>query len=228
MVCARIQCCPCLRPCAAEDQLSPLMMHGETVRFRRGEQLWQRGDQATHVYSLCTGTWKLTQPWEEGREVILDLAHRGQMVGEEAAIPGSTRLNGCVALSAGKAVRVSREVLALLVREDPKLTQTMLQTSYQRARAVSTRLEEMTVGSVRSRVARVLLRLAEEEGLDDARGRFVPVPLRRGDLADLVACRVETVIRVMTDWQRREVIDTQREGFVIRSLQDLKHDAMEG
>ena len=225
MVCARIQACPRTRPCAAEEQLCPMMMHGEPLRFRRGEQLWQRGDQATHVYTLCTGTWKLTQPWEEGREVILDLAHRGQMIG---AIPGSTRLNGCVALSAGKAVRVSREVLALLLRDDPKLTQAMLQASYQRAQAVSTRLEEMTVGSVRSRVARVLLRLAEEEGLDDARGRFVPVPLRRGDLADLVACRVETVIRVMTDWQRREVIDTQREGFVIRSLRELKRDAIDG
>jgi CRP/FNR family transcriptional regulator len=169
----------------------------------------------------------LTQPWEEGREVILDLANRGQMVGEEAVIPGSTRLNGCVALSAGKAVRVSREVLAICLREDPALAQTMLVTSYRRARAVSTRLEEMTVGSVRSRVARVLLRLSEEQGLDDARGRFVPVPLRRGDLADMVACRVETVIRVMTDWQRRLVIDTQREGFVILSLKELKHDAID-
>ncbi|HNH49260.1 MAG TPA: helix-turn-helix domain-containing protein, partial [Myxococcota bacterium] len=120
------------------------------------------------------------------------------------------------------------EVLALLLRDDPRLTQTMLQASYDRARSVSTRLEEMTVGSVRSRVARVLLRLGEEEGLDDARGRFVPVPLRRGDLADLVACRVETVIRVMTDWQRREVIDTQREGFVLRSVRELKHDAIDG
>ena len=197
------------------------------MRFRRGEQIWQRGDRATHLYSLCTGSWKLTQPWEEGREVILDLVHRGQLVGEEAAIFGSTRLNGCVALSAGKAVRISREVLTLLLREDPTIAQTMLATSYARARAVSIRLEEMTVGSVRSRVARVLTRLSEEEGLDDARGRFVPVPLRRGDLADLVACRVETVIRVMTDWQRRQVIDTQREGFVIRSLKELKQDAID-
>jgi CRP/FNR family transcriptional regulator len=53
-------------------------------------------------------------------------------------------------------------------------------------------------------------------GLKDARGTFVPLRLSRGDLADMVGCRVETTIRVMTRWQREGVVETQREGLVIR------------
>ena len=228
MVCARVQCCPCVRPCTAVDETSALMASGESFRFRRGETLWKRGDAADSLVVVCTGTLKLTQPWEEGREVILELVNRGELVGEEAALPVATRISTCTTLSAGRGVRLSREVLAQCIRHDPELGMMLLKASYRHARANTTRLDEMTVGSVRSRVARVLLRLGEEHGLDDARGRFVPVPLKRGDLADMVACRVETVIRVMTDWQRRAVMETQREGFVIRDPRDLRAAVAEG
>lgn len=228
MVCARVQCCPCVRPCSSVDEISILMSSGESFRFRRGEVLWDRGESADSLVVVCTGTLKLTQPWEEGREVILELVNRGEIVGEEAAIPHSARLTSCTALSAGRGVRLSREVLSPVVRQDPELGMLLLKASYRHAKAKITRLDEMTVGSVRSRVARVLLRLGSEHGLDDARGRFVPVPLKRGDLADMVACRVETVIRVMTEWQRRDVMETQREGFVIRTPGELEAAVAEG
>jgi CRP-like cAMP-binding protein len=51
------------------------------------------------------------------------------------------------------------------------------------------------------------------------------VKLSRGDLADLVGCRVETTIRVMTRWQREGVVETQREGLVIRDEGNLKETA---
>lgn len=204
------------------------MAAGDAFRFRRGEQLWQRGEAANYMVVVCTGTLKLVQPGEEGREVILDLIHRGQLVGEEAAIPGAIHPSGAVALASGKGVQISRDKLQLLIHNDPELAMTLLSTAYRQARARSTRLEEMTAGSVRGRVGRVLLRLSEEVGLDDARGRFVPVPLKRGDIADMVACRVETVIRVMTDWERKGMLETQREGFVIRDVRSLKVAVAEG
>jgi CRP/FNR family transcriptional regulator len=78
------------------------------------------------------------------------------------------------------------------------------------------RLDDIGHGQVENRLARVLLRIGDEVGLKDARGTFVPLRLSRGDLADMVGCRVETTIRVMTRWQREGVVETQREGLVIR------------
>jgi CRP-like cAMP-binding protein len=71
----------------------------------------------------------------------------------------------------------------------------------------------------------VLLRIGEQVGLQDARGTFVPVKLSRGDLADMVGCRVETTIRVMTRWQRQGVLETQREGIVLKDVDQLEEAA---
>ena len=51
---------------------------------------------------------------------------------------------------------------------------------------------------------------------------ILPVALSRRDLAELVATTSETAIRIMTKWQRDGVIDTERGGFRITKLAELK------
>ena len=95
--------CPCTRPCDEAGLNSPLFALGEPVRFKRGEVLWEQGEPARHLVAVCTGVLKLSREWSDGREAILDLAFRGQMVGELAALPGTAQPTRCVALSAGRA-----------------------------------------------------------------------------------------------------------------------------
>jgi CRP-like cAMP-binding protein len=217
--------CPCTRPCDEAAEHSPLFALGETVRFKRGEVLWAQGEPARHLIAVCTGVLKLTREWPDGREAILDLAFRGRMVGELAALPGTLQPTRCVALSAGRAVRVSAERLQKLLKDDPRLASTLLDLALRRQGAFTQRLDEMSHGPVENRLARVLLRIGDEVGLKDSRGTFVPVRLSRGDLADMVGCRVETTIRVMTRWQREGVVETQREGLVIRDKDTLSETA---
>jgi hypothetical protein len=45
---------------------------------------------------------------------------------------------------------------------------------------------------------------------------LVPVVLSRGELSSLVGARVETVIRVLSRWQKQGMVETSREGFWLR------------
>lgn len=208
--------CPCNRPCSEASTNSKLMKHGEEFRFKRGDKLWRQGDAARYLVTLCTGVMKVTREWPDGREAVLDLAFRGDMIGELAAQEGATQVGTCVALSSGRAIRVPAEKLRRLLKTDPALAQTLLDVALRRQASFSRRLDEMAHGPVENRLARVLTRIGDQVGLKDARGTFVPVKLSRGDLADMVGCRVETTIRVMTRWQREGVVETQREGLIIK------------
>lgn len=216
--------CPCSRPCTEIDLNAPLTRHGEVFRFKRGEVLWRQGEPSRWLMSVCTGVLKLSREWPDGREAILDLVFRGKMVGETAALSGYHEVATCTALSSGKAVRVPTDKVHEVLREEPRLAATLLDMACVRLDIFTRRLDEMAHGPVENRLARVLLRIGDEVGLKDSRGTFVPVRLSRGDLADMVGCRVETTIRVMTRWQREGVVETQREGLVIRD-RDLLQEA---
>lgn len=213
--------CPCSHPCPAAEANAQLMAYGEVIRFDRGETLWKQGDPADWMLVLCTGTLKLTREWPGGRDAILDLVHRGQLVGVGAAIPDANHSATCSALAAGRGVRVTRPRLRVLLQQSPEVTASLLALAHSRQQSFVQRLEEMAQGPVEHRLARVLLRIGEDLGLPDSRGVFVPVRLTRGDLAGMVGCRVETTIRVLTRWQRQGVLETRREGLVIRDRKQL-------
>lgn len=217
--------CPCNRPCGESGLNTKLMQAGEEFRFKRGEQLWRQGERASFLVSVCTGVVKVAREWPDGREMILDLAFRGDIAGEQAAREGAVRPGTATALSSGRGIRLQTDKLRRLLQSDPALANVLLDVSLKRAGAFSRRLDEMAHGPVENRLARVLLRISEQVGLQDARGTFVPVKLSRGDLADMVGCRVETTIRVMTRWQRQGVLETQREGIVLKDVDQLHETA---
>lgn len=219
--------CPCARPCAEAETNEALMKHGEPVRLRRGEPIWEQGQPADALYVMCTGATKLSRRWPDGREMILDLVFRGHLMGEEAAVPGALHASTAVALATGRAIRLEAATLRRLLSAEPALCQRLLNVAVERQAAFARRLDELNHGAVESRLARVLLRIGEEVGLKDSRGVFVPMHLSRGDLADLVGCRVETIIRVMTRWQREGVVETQREGIVLCARDTLEVAARE-
>ena len=64
-------------------------------------------------------------------------------------------------------------------------------------------------------MARLLCKLADEQGVRRERGIFVPVRLTRQELADLCATTIETAIRVMSRWGKEGLVATERDGFLI-------------
>ena len=71
-------------------------------------------------------------------------------------------------------------------------------------------------------MARLLCKLADEQGVRREAGLFVPVRLTRQELADLCATTIETAIRVMSRWGKEGIVRTERDGFLILDLAALE------
>ncbi len=195
---------------------------GDRFRFRRREILWREGDPADHLILVGSGAIKLVRPLIHGRPGILDLVARGDIVGEESAVYGGIYRNDCQAVVAGHGWRLESTELQRLARRDPALLGELLELSMMRAGRFSERLRDFLDGEVEQRLARVLLRLGKEQGMTDARGTFVPLPLTRKELSEMVGCRSETAIRTMSRWTRDDLVQVQKEGLVLRDLEALR------
>jgi CRP-like cAMP-binding protein len=75
---------------------------------------------------------------------------------------------------------------------------------------------------VEARFARLFLKLCDQIGKRERGGVFVPMPLSRQDLADLSGTTIETAIRIMSRWQKEDVLHTEKDGFVV-----LNRDALD-
>ena len=80
---------------------------------------------------------------------------------------------------------------------------------------LTTRLAELTGTRVEGRLARLLLKMADEAGRAERGGQFIPVTLSRQELADMTNTTIETAIGVMSRWAKQNIVHTEKDGFVI-------------
>ncbi len=127
-----------------------------------------------------------------------------------------------MALTAGKACRVPRASLSRTLLVAPRGWQTLLEVSGERVASFASRLEVANGAPVAARLALLLADLGHRIGLADARGLLIPLRLGRQDLADVIGCREETVVRTMRLWDDDGLVSTLREGFILRQPDALR------
>ena len=64
-------------------------------------------------------------------------------------------------------------------------------------------------------------------GRADRGGTYIPLALSRQELADLTGTTIETCIRIMSRWNKDEVVRTDKDGFVVVDRAELERIAAE-
>jgi CRP-like cAMP-binding protein len=181
--------------------------------YEKGETVFREGDPADRIHFLYTGRVKIVKA-AGTRDVILEILEPGEPVGAVAAFERRNFPASAVAIEPTGIVSIPEREFFALLESRPEMTRHMLSGLTMRLMALNKRLAGMT-GSAESRAARLFTTLAERMGRRRDTGVFVPLGLTRQELADMIGTTLETAIRLMSRWQRENVVLTEKEGFYI-------------
>ena len=163
-----------------------------------GTHLYRAGDPAHMLYALRQGMLKTVHVSADGEEQVLALNVPGEVLGLEAFSTGTYACD-VIALHPVVCCELPLQMVQNTGGPDSPLVQLLSRA------AVPT--PGHARGPIRRRVTRFLLDLAgrlTNRGLD---GRRFPLGLSRGEIADLLDTRIETVSRVMQKLHREGVIE---------------------
>jgi len=205
--------------------LDELRQVGREVRCKPRRPIWRQGQGADWVALVESGCVKLTRAWNSQRKTLLGVYFRGSLLGFDALAPESVRTAHAAGLTPCRVRVLPRRELLELASGDDDLGDLLLAGVLSQHQGVLGCLEAQVDGPLEQRLARRVLDLAARGGLPDARGIFVPAPLRTNELAQMVGCRPETVSRALTRWREGGVMTCQREGLVISDLERLERQA---
>ncbi len=117
-------------------RLRVVAMMGESLTYRAGERLFEKGDEGDAAFIIINGEVEVLVPVDGGEQSVATLG-RGEIFGELAVICDQTRSTAIAAHSELETLRLDRTVVLNLMREFPDISLEMV-------RILGRRLERTT------------------------------------------------------------------------------------
>lgn len=184
-------------------------------RVEAGGFYFHENDPATHLYVLTDGRLKITQLTPEGHQVIHMLLTAGQPYGGVAALGEGTypitaeAVEDCVALSWDALTMTG------LMRKYPDIAINTARFLARRFHELQVQHRQLMTERVERRVARAVLKLADEAGRKAPGGVEIDFPLSRQDLAEMTGTTLFTVSRLLSGWDDKGVIRAERQRVTV-------------
>ena len=191
-------------------------------QFARGETIFEQDSPSDAFYAIASGRVKIFKMMPSGKDVILEVFGPGDPLGAVAAYMDRPFPASASALEDTTCVIIPRPAFFRLLETQPSLVRGLLLGLTFRLVELTNRLAEMTGGRIEPRFARLFLKLASEMGREERGGAFIPLGLSRQELADLTGTTIETCIRIMSRWNKDDVVRTEKDGFVVLERGELE------
>jgi CRP/FNR family cyclic AMP-dependent transcriptional regulator len=184
-------------------------MFARVHELKAGGVLFAGGAAGDGCYSLDKGLLKVTVTSTTGEDRIVAILGPGAIVGELAVIDRMPRSASIVALRDSVLRFISREAYEKRVLAYPETKQALLEILAFRLRQADEELAASTFLSVKARVARALLELAEFVGTPSGpRSIVLDEKISHADLAAMAGVARENASRVLSEWRRRNLVLT--------------------
>jgi CRP/FNR family transcriptional regulator, cyclic AMP receptor protein len=186
---------------------SRLLANARGITLTEGKTLFERGDAGDGCYWLEEGILKVSIASPRGEQRILAILGPGSIVGELAMIDGLPRSATVEAVRDSRLTFVSRMSFVSCLRDHPEIYSYLVTTLVARLRQADEETAAASFLTVKARVARALLQLAEHLGEPTGGDQItIHTNIRQNDLAAMAGVARESVSRTLGEWRRRAVI----------------------
>ncbi|HKX32421.1 MAG TPA: Crp/Fnr family transcriptional regulator [Blastocatellia bacterium] len=193
--------------------------------FRPNIELFQQGTVIEEVFVLERGMVKMARTEYSGKEMIIEISEPVQVLGALSILSQlpsavtATTLTPCGAFSL-----YARSFLSFIERE-PALTKALLKRISRYCCEQIVRQSQLGMTSSRYRLAHLLMNYVSL-GIPIPGGRVkINIPLKKSDLAGLLAIRPEQLSRLLAELRNEGVIEQERGWIIVNDLEQLSQVA---
>lgn len=191
--------------------------------YERGETIFAPNPVPESVYILERGLVRIYRLSAGGGEATFGYVLPGEVFGELSVLgTGGGRESFAQAVRRSSAWRLPGEAFRDVFRRSPGITLEITKQIAGRMKRIESRVEDLVFRDVRSRLARMLLELADSFGRKEPSGIEIELPLTQSDLATLVGSTRQTVNVALGSLEKDGLLAHRHRHFVLVDVEGLK------
>jgi CRP/FNR family transcriptional regulator, cyclic AMP receptor protein len=209
-----------------EELSESLFAKARPLSLKADQTLFVAGDEGDGCYRVDEGLLKASIAAPAGGERILAILGPGSVVGELSMIDRGPRSASVTALRDSKLSFVGRTAFEAFGQSRPDLYRHVATLLARRLRDTDDALVATNFLSVKGRVARALLSLADAFGRDVGQGQtLIRQKVSQSDLAAMAGIARENVSRVLHEWETRSLVKRLAGYYCLENRSVLQHEA---
>lgn len=202
------------------DKLDSIVQRGRPLQ--KGDHLYRAGEDFQSVYAIRSGTIKSIRVTDDGLEQVTGFYLPGEIVGMDG-IGHNRYSNSAIALETASVCEIPFARMEELSLQMPSLQRHFFQLMSKEITQDQQLITLLSKNSAEERISSLLLSISSrnhQRGLSPTHFRL---PMSRADIGNYLGLTVETVSRVLSRFQKQELISVDKREIEINSLDQLRN-----
>jgi len=203
-----------------KDELKRISGCKTSKIVKKGEVIFEEGESLNGVFCVRDGICKLTKLSENGKDQIVKLVVKGELLGQRSIISDERTNLRATALNDMEVCFIPKAEIMKDLNNNTNFSMDVLKHMAHDLKEADDIIVNMAQKSVRQRLAEALVSINESFGTN-ADGTL-SVLLSREDFASIVGTATESAIRVLSQFKKEGLISTIGKQIKIEDLDGLR------
>jgi CRP/FNR family transcriptional regulator, cyclic AMP receptor protein len=212
----------CDLPPAVIEHLGSYM---KTRKVMRGATIFAKGDPGSGLMGVLSGMVKVSVASAEGKDIVLNMFHEGEIFGEIALLDGQPRTADATAMSDCELIVIERRDFVPFLSDHPDVTIKFIEILCARLRRTSEQVQDVTFLNLPTRLAKTLLQLTASPEAPTPKRK---VAITQREISQIIGRSRESTNKQLRIWAKRGWIRLERGGVSVLAPDKLAAAAAKG
>lgn len=206
----------------SKEELKKVSDSKVSMKIKKGESLFEEGKKLDGVFCVRDGVSKLSKLSANGKDQIVKLASKGEVMGQRSVIAEESANLSATAVSDMDICFIPKEVISNTLNTNPNFAVEVLRHMAHDLKEADDVIVNMSQKTVKQRMAEAFLYLQHNYGEDE--NGYLRLTLSREDYASVVGTATESCIRIISEFKKQNLIAASGKKIKIadkRGLEDL-------
>lgn len=191
-----------------------------TRTIKKGEVIFDEGDILNGIYCVRDGVCKLSKLSANGKDQIVKIVVKGDLMGQRSLISNQCSNLQAVALNDMKVCFIPKKEIVKDLKNNTDFLFDILKSMTSDLKNAYDVIISMAQKTVKQRLAETLIHIYKSSGINS--NGTIRVSLSREDFANIVGTATESAIRILSQFKKEGLISTKGKQIKIEDLNALK------
>ncbi|MFD2100716.1 Crp/Fnr family transcriptional regulator [Flagellimonas iocasae] len=203
----------------SKEELKKVSDSKTTKTIKKGQPLFEEGDKLNGVYCVRNGVSKLSKLSANGKDQIVKLATKGEVMGQRSVISEEVTNLSAIAVSDMEVCFIPKESITHTLQSNPNFTLEVLRHMAHDLKEADDVIVNISQKTVKQRIAEAFLYLKNNFGEDEE--GYLALTLSREDISNVVGTATESAIRIISEFKKKGLIRTSGKRIGIKDERKL-------